>query len=132
MFSTQYIDEVFLEELRILNINTLVLGIDQGKNFEEKMENESTRSYEDLSPAPNKTEEERLIVASLFTEFRSKYFMKENVVNYKCRSSTKKNKYYCPDFVTNVKSLYLPTIPLWTMGEIMDEKIKQNNKTTNI
>ena len=38
---------------------------------------ESQCSYEDLSPAPNKTEEERLIVASLFTKFWSKYFMNE-------------------------------------------------------
>ena len=84
MFSTQYTEESFLQQLRILektinrhDVDALVLGIDKSKNFEEKIENENARSYEDLPPMPNKTEEERLIVASQTSEFWSKYFIKE-------------------------------------------------------
>ena len=45
-------------------VDALVLGIDESKNLEEKTENENGCNCEDLPPTPNKTEEERLIVAS--------------------------------------------------------------------
>ena len=54
--------------------NALVVGIKESKKIEEKTENESARSYEDLPPTPNKTKEERLIVASIFSEFFFKIF----------------------------------------------------------
>ena len=132
MFSTQYIDEFFLEQLRILektinrhDVDALVLGIDESKNFEEKIEVENACSYEDLPPTPNKTGEERLIVANQFSEFWSKYFIKKNVVTTSSGTATK-NQYYYPDFVTKLKSCYLPTVPLWT--KLMDEKIKNKNE----
>ena len=132
MFSTQYIDEFFLEQLRILektinrhDVDALVLGIDKSKNFEEKIENKNACSYEDLPPTPNKTEEERLIVGSQFSEFWSKYVIKGNVVTTSSGTATK-NQYYCSDFVTKMKYFYLPTVPLWT--KLMEEKIKNKNE----
>ena len=89
------------------------------------MENENACSYEDLPLMPNKTEEARLIVASQFSEFWSKYFIKENAVTTSSGTATK-NQYYCPDFVTKLKSFYLPTVPLWT--KLMEEKIKSKNE----
>ena len=94
MFSTQCIDEFFLEQLRILeksinrhDVDALVLGIEESKNI----------------------------------EFWSKYFIKENVVTRSAAAATK-NQYYCPDFGTKLKSFYLPTVPLWT--KLTEEKIK--------
>ena len=89
------------------------------------MENENACSYEDLPLMPNKTEEARLIVASQFSEFWSKYFIKENVVTTSSGTATK-NQCYCTDFVTKLKSFYLPTVPLWT--KLMEEKIKNKNE----
>ena len=77
----------------------LVLGIDESKRLEEKTENENACSYEDLPPTPSKTEEERLIVTSLFSEFWSKYFIKETVATTNARVGTK-NQYYLPNLVT--------------------------------
>ena len=102
----------------------LVLGIDRSKNFEEKTENENACNYEDLPPTPNKTGKERLIVASRFSEFWSKYFIKENFVTTSSGAATK-NQYFCPDFVTKLKSFYLTTVTLWT--KLMEEKIKHKN-----
>ena len=64
-------------------------------------------------------------MASQFSEFWSKYFIKENVVTTSSGTATK-NQYYCPDFVTKLKSFYLPTVPLWT--KLMEEKIKNKNE----
>ena len=96
MFSTQYIDEFFVEQLRIQektnnrhDIDALVLDIDESKNFEEKTENENACSYEGLPPTPNKTKEERLIVASQFSEFSSKYFIKEDFLTTSSGAATK-------------------------------------------
>ena len=71
------------------------------------------------------TEKERLIVASLFSEFWSKYFIKENTASTSVGAVTKK-QYYCFDFVTKIKSFYLPTIPLWT--KLMEKKVKTKNE----
>ena len=64
-------------------------------------------------------------MASRFSEFWSKYFIKENVVTTSSGAATK-NQYYCPDFVTKLKSFYLLTVPLWT--KLMEEKIKNKNE----
>ena len=79
--------------------DALVLGIDESKRLEEKTENENTCSYEDLPPTPSKTEEERLIVTSLFSEFWSKYLIKETVATTNAGVGTK-NQYYLPNLVT--------------------------------
>ena len=75
-----------------------MLGIDESKRLEEKRENENASSYEDLPPTPSKTEEERLIVASLLSEFCSKYFIKETVATTNAGVRTK-NQYYLPNLV---------------------------------
>ena len=64
-------------------------------------------------------------MARRFSEFWSKHFMKENVVTTRS-GEAKKPQYYCPDFVTKLKSFYLPTVPLWT--KLMEEKTKNENE----
>ena len=52
-------------------------------------------------------------------------FYKRKIVTTSSGTATK-NQYYCPDFVTALKSFYLPTVPLWT--KLMEEKIKNKNE----
>ena len=75
----------FRKNLNRHDISALVLAIDESKKIQEETENESACSYEDLPLTPNKKEEERLIVASLFSELWSKYFLKEKTLQLQVR-----------------------------------------------
>ena len=75
----------FWKNLNRHDVSALVLAIDESKKFQGETENESAYSYEDLPIMPNKKEEERLIVASLFSELWSKYFLKEKTLQLQVR-----------------------------------------------